>query len=428
MNMVNPIKVNEEEVLGFGNLYSSGRTAPLWEQTLVTLWFFVTYLPLDGVAPIRYLMVAYFVGLAVMFYKEMIPVLFKCWPLLLLPIFGLLSFSWSAYPSEALRAGMLMLLTPLTIIVIGVRLNTRQVLRCLMFAGMMTTICITPTFSEFEYGGAYGSKNLLAIQMLFAMLLSLVTALNEKEPIWLRLLGLAFVPVCFFYLYVAHSATSLVFAVVGAAGMIGMRYFWISFGRIRHLRTSLMMFAAFVALAGTMVFLSIPENTMKDDFLAMLGKDSTFSGRAQIWREAELVSQEHPVLGLGLEGFWQYDVGAAQSINENDFKPFGTQLTFHNAYLEVRVHLGYVGWVFFVWLLGWCMYRTVMNWFRSPGMDSSALLITMVIIFTSTFTESSLWSTFNTLVNLFYFGAMTTFGSGGRKFEGRVPVIIRHSA
>ena len=142
MNMVNPIKVSEEEVVGFGNLYSSGRSAPLWEQVIITLWFFVTYLPLDGVAPIRYLLVAYFVGLTVMFYREILPVVFKCWPLFLLPIFGLLSFMWSPYPSEALRSGVLMLLTPLTIIVIGVRLNTRQVLRCLMFAGMITAILL----------------------------------------------------------------------------------------------------------------------------------------------------------------------------------------------------------------------------------------------------------------------------------------------
>ena len=108
--------------------------------------------------------------------------------------------------------------------------------------------------------------------------------------------------------------------------MIGVRYFWISFGKIRHLRLSLALFAAFVALSSTMVVLSMPENTLMNDFLGLLGKDSTFSGRALIWREAELVSQEHPVLGLGLEGFWQYDVGAAQTINENDFKAFNTML------------------------------------------------------------------------------------------------------
>ena len=196
MNMVKPIQVNETETLGFANLYRTGRKAPVWEQALVTVWFFVTYLPLDGVTPIRYLLVLYFLGITAMYYRDVAPVILKSWPLFLLPIFGLLSFMWSDYPSDAIRAGVLLLLTPLTIVVVGARLNTRQALRCLMFAGMITTIFAIPTFSTFSQGGPYGNgaKNLFAIQMLFAMLLSLATALNPKEFLWVRLLAL---PSCF---------------------------------------------------------------------------------------------------------------------------------------------------------------------------------------------------------------------------------------
>jgi exopolysaccharide production protein ExoQ len=429
MNMVKPIQVNETETLGFANLYRTGRKAPVWEQALVTIWFFVTYLPLDGVTPIRYLLVLYFLGITAMYYRDVVPVVLKAWPLFLLPIFGLLSFMWSDYPSDAIRAGALMLLTPLTIVVIGARLNTRQALRCLMFAGMITTIFAIPTISTFSQGGPYGmgAKNLFAIQMLFAMLLCLATALNQKEFLWVRLLAFPFVPVCFVFQYLAHSATSLVFAIVGIVGLLGVRYFWMNLGQIRHLRTSLLMASAGIALTGAIVFLSMPENTMMNDFLGLLGKDATFTGRSAIWRQAELLSHEHPIAGVGLEGFWQYDVGAAQTINENDFKPFGTKLTFHNSFWEVRVHLGYVGYAMFLLILGWCSYRTVLAWFRAPTMDSSALLITTVIIFTSTFTESYLWGTFNTLVNLFYFGAITTLGAGERKFEGRVPLTVRES-
>ena len=133
-------------------------------------------------------------------------------------------------------------------------------------------------------------------------------------------------------------------------------------------------------------------------------------------------------MGVGLEGFWQYDVGAAQTINENDFKPFGTKLTFHNTYWEVRVHLGYIGLSLLLLILGWCFYRAVMNWLKAPTMDHSVLLIPSIIILTSTFTESYVWGTFNTLVNLFYFAAVTTLGASERRFERRVPVIRRDTA
>ncbi|WP_299949954.1 O-antigen ligase family protein [Hyphomonas sp. BRH_c22] len=427
MNMVQPIQVNDKQALEFANLYSTGSKAPVWEQALVTLWFFVTYLPLDGVTPIRYMLVLFFVGITGIYYRTIVPVILKSWPLFLLPIFGLLSFTWSGYPSDAIRSGVLMLLTPLTIVVIAARLNTRQALRCLMFAGMITTIYSVPLMDTFIFGGPYESKNLFAIQMLFAMLLSLVTVLNEKEFLWIRLLALPFVPVCFVFQYMADSATSLVFAVVGILGLVGMKFFWISISRIRHLRSSMMMLAGVIVLITAIIILNMPENTMMQDFLRLVGRDSTFSGRAEIWRQAELVSQEHPFIGVGLEGFWQYDVGMAQTINENDFKPFGTKLTFHNAYWEVRVHLGYIGLSLFLLLLAWCFYRALLNWLKAPTMDHSALLITSVIILSSTFTESYIWSTFNTLVNLYYFAAVTTLGASERKFERRVPVIRRET-
>ena len=61
-------------------------------------------------------------------------------------------------------------------------------------------------------------------------------------------------------------------------------------------------------------------------------------------------------------------------------------------------------------------------------MDHSALLITSVIILVSTYTESYLWSTFNTQVNLFYFAAVTTLGASARKFERRVPIHRQKAA
>jgi len=430
MNMVQPIQVNDEEAVEFANLYSTGRKAPVWEQALVAIWFFVTYLPLNGVAPIRYMIVLYFLGITGMYYRTVVPVILKSWPLFLLPIVGLISFTWSGYPSDAIRSGVLMLLTPLTIVAIAARLNTRQALRCLMFAGIITTIIAFRFTSTFAWGGPYGSgaKNLFAIQMLFAMLLCLAAVLNEKEFLWIRLLAAPFVPICFVFQYMANSATSLVFAVIGIVALLGMKFFWISVSQIRHLRSSVFIAAVAIVLTGAIVVLNMPENTVMQDFLRVLGKDSTFSGRSEIWRQAELISQEHPFMGVGLEGFWQYDVGAAQTINENDFKPFGTKLTFHNTYWEVRVHLGYIGLSLLLLILGWCFYRAVMNWLKAPTMDHSVLLITSIIILTSTFTESYVWGTFNTLVNLFYFAAVTTLGASQRKFERRVPVIRRNTA
>jgi exopolysaccharide production protein ExoQ len=415
--------IENRQVLGFANLFEMGRRAPIWEQGVITVWFFVTYVPLDSATPIRYALIAYFLGMTFLFYREVVPLILQSWPLFLLPAFAMLSFTWSAYPQDAMRLGVLMMLTPLTIVVIAARMNTRQVLRCLMFAGILAAVYAAPEIDTFAWGGPYASKNYLAIQMLFAMVLSLSAALNPNELKWVRIVALPFVPICFYFLYLANSATSLVFAIIGIVGLIGFRYSWMGFDRVRHLRTILALVAALVALMISIVILNLPENTFVSDFLGLLGKDSTLSGRTALWREAALVSEEHPIFGVGLEGFWQYDVGAAQTLNENDFKAFGTKLSFHNVYWEVRVHLGYIGLALFDLILAWCLYRTLSSWFRAPTLENSVLVVTAAIILTSTFTESVLWGTFNTPVNLFYFGAITSMGAGRRIKLGQVPLL-----
>ena len=126
-----------------------------------------------------------------------------------------------------------------------------------------------------------------------------------------------------------------------------------------------------------------------------------------------------------MEGFWQIWNGAAQSINENDFKPYGTKLTFHNAYLEVRVHLGYIGMSLYILLWAWCWYRLLKQWFLDSSLYTSALLVFGAIVFVSTFTESYAWSTFNTPLNLLYVGAAGGFSPIKRKFVGKIPVFVK---
>ena len=329
----------------------------------MTVWFFVTYLPLDGVTPIRYLLVLYFLGITAMYYRDVVPVILKSWPLFLLPIFGLLSFMWSDYPSEAIRAGVLLLLTPLTIVVVGARLNTRQALRCLMFCRHDHNHLCHSNVQYVQPGRAIWQRceEPVSQSRCCSRCSSAWPRRSiQKSFLWVRLLAIPFVPVCFvFSVYGAFGDVACFLPSSASSACSGCAIFWMGLGQIRHLRTSLLMASVGIALTGAIVFLSMPENTMMNDFLRLLGKDGTFSGRSAIWRQAELLSHEHPIAGVGLEGFWQYDVGAAQTINENDFKPFGTKLTFHNSFWEVRVHLGYIGYALFLLILGWCSYRTV---------------------------------------------------------------------
>jgi exopolysaccharide production protein ExoQ len=176
-----------------------------------------------------------------------------------------------------------------------------------------------------------------------------------------------------------------------------------------------------------MIVLNQTHQDYVADFLGALGKDTTFTGRTHIWSAGRLAAEEHPIIGLGLEGFWNPSNGAAQSINEMDFKPYGTKLTFHNAYLEVRVHLGYIGLGLYLLMWAWCGYRLLMQFFRDSSLEMSALLVFGAIVFISTFTESLAWASFNTPLNLLYLGALATLSPVRRTYVGKAPVYLSSS-
>lgn len=414
----------EGEFVGYANVYRNPKNAPLWEQGLLFMWFVATTVPLPGITAVLYLCVLSYLVILAFDYRTITPLILQAWPLFLLPLYGLWSFTWSPYPAQAFRSGLLFLLTPLIMVIIAARFNTHQVVRAFMFALIVAAIYSTPHIATFNQGGVYASKNYFAYMMLFLLLTALASGLNPDENVVVRLVALAFVPVAFVYQYLAESATSLVLGVLGILGMLVMRFAWLSIGKVRHLRTVIFFAVMIVSISIVLTILSLPQNSLVQDFFNAIGKDTTFSGRTAIWEGARLQSAKYPLFGTGLEGFWQYDNGLAQTLNENDHKEYGTKLSFHSAYWEVRVHLGLVGWTLFVLSFVWCVWGAATNWLKNPTMATSALLVMVFIVFTSTFTESHAWGTFTPSTNMLFFAALTRLGAGGKKLVGLVPVRL----
>lgn len=429
MNVVaRNLKVNEDTRLVWAKLFSEDKHAPIWIQAIVTAWFFVTYIDFPGVTFARYLLVLTLLAILVLRWGVIAPNLVKAWPLFTLPVFGLLSFTWSPYQADAIRQGIYLILTPFFIVQIISLLDARRAMRCLMFAGWIAAFMVLPYYGRLEFGGPYPSKNYVALQMNFMMLLSIAAALNKNELTWIRLAAVPFIGMGFLFVLNANSATQLVFAVLGSFGLITLRLMWADIGRLRNARLLVFASGLVILLAVATLVLNIPGEDPVSDFLRLVGRDSTLSGRKVIWEAGRVVQEQHPWFGVGLEGFWQYNVGAAQSINFYDFKPFGTKLTFHNAYMEVRVHLGIIGLIMYIATWVWIAQRTIGNWLASQGVEASALMILTLLVFISTFTESTAWATFNTLCNIMFIASTVAFGSAQRRFEGYVPLQIKNVA
>ncbi|MEL7108098.1 MAG: O-antigen ligase family protein [Pseudomonadota bacterium] len=400
------------------SVWREATSGPVWEQTFVTLWFALTYVHIPELAPLRYLCILGFIVILAIDFKRISPIILKCWPLFLLPILGIFSVGWSPYPDAALRTSILYFLTPLVVVIISCRLNTTQILRAIMFAGMFTTIYSIPYFATFAEGGPYDGKNIFAISMLFCLLLSTVTALNSQELVIVRLIAIPFIPICFLFQLLAESATSLVFAIVGLAVLLVVKVAWTGMARVQHLRSLTLLTAGLVVFGVVMALALMPGGDVLTSFLDLVGKDATFTGRSQLWTGAEMAAQDRPWLGVGVDGFWHYDTGLAQTLNENNFKDYGTKLTFHNAFLEVRVHLGWIGLALFVLIVVWCTFRIILFWLSNGTVENSGLLLITFVVLTAAFTESYLWGTFIVSVNLFYLAGIVPFRIHERREVG----------
>jgi len=243
--------------------------------------------------------------------------------------------------------------------------------------------------------------------MLICLLASLAVMFESKEHILVRLLAVPVAGVALVFTLAADSATALVFAVVAVVVMTGLWMFWQPVSRVRHLRSFVMLMLIVVLGGGLIAFLAMPNNSLVNDFLAAVGKDATLTNRTIFWEMGNRVAKENPWFGTGLEVFWQRDSGPAQTLNEIDHKAFGTKLSFHNTYIEIKVALGLVGMYALITAITWSYIRTVFNWFRTQGMAASFFLTTATVILISTFTESYMSGAFDTFVLLFYLGALT---------------------
>lgn len=413
-----------EQVLGrrlTAPVYETGRPGPLWEQGIALVWFVVTMTDVPFATPLRYLCVLYYLGTFGWYYREMLPVLTRAWPIVVLPVMGLVSFLWSEYPGAAIDSGIFRVITILIIVVLVQRLTLTQLFRTLLLSGLIITLYAL-SLGSLETGEPFMHKNQLGVHMMLTLVLALSAALDRELPLWHRSLGAVFTPVCAYIVLATGSATSLVVMVLGVLGIFAARFFWTDLATIRHLRTLMTLTALAIILAVVPIVAGLPMGQIYEDFVISLGKDPSLTGRTDIWMFADMAAEQRPWLGHGLGGFWQDDVSLAQTININDHKPVGTKLGFHNAFLEVRVDLGYVGLAIFLFTIAWLFSRTLRAWLAAPNMLNSAALILALCAIVFSFAESLLTKQFNMLVHLYYLPALAAFGASYRQYLGEATI------
>ena len=388
--------------------------APLWMEGVATLWFISTFAVFPGDSLLLYPLVLVFFAVFLFERDRFAPSLFRCWFLFTIPLLCGLSYIWAAYPSAALREAIFFFLSSFTVVIIGSLLTERQVLRAFFFCALVGTGLALSELSSIQARGAsefLGQKNYYAMKMMIAMIAAFAIAMNSKENPILRLIGIATVPIAFFLVTAANSATSLVLGSLALLLLIFGQAIWVNARNVRGLRTTIIGFAAASWAASALAIISIFDIATVDGALELMGRDSTLTGRTALWDQAQRTSAEHPMLGVGAASFWQYDVGAAQSLALNDNRAAGTKLGFHNSYLEAQVHLGWSGLGLLCVMVAISMWKSIRGVIGDATFERMCFFVAALVIFGMSFTESIIFAYFHPGVYIFHLAAITAIAT-----------------
>jgi O-antigen ligase len=182
--------------------------------------------------------------------------------------------------------------------------------------------------------GGFPHKNAMAPFMVFAILV--LTSLDRPSLRRRAACLLALV-----LIVMSQSTSALAAGVVVLVACVFLRRFAAS---ETPGRASLLV----GGMSGVLVA-ALLSSTLLPLLLGVRGKDSTLTGRTDIWREVWRAIQRRPWTGYGIGGVWSDpSVDPARSIVRSlGFVVFHA----HDGFLEILLLLGVVGLALFVWLL-----------------------------------------------------------------------------
>ena len=336
--------------------------------------------PLDSLAVLMFLGA----GFVLLFRSPTtgLQILVKHWFILMIPGFCLLSTLWSDYPPQTLRFSIQLLLTFMIAIAVGRLISPRSAVKIMYFVmlvAVLDNIANGVVRSDGAWMGIYSSKNHFATEMALFTLLSTALALDPTINRPLRMLALACVPVGLILVVLGQAFGALLVTppalLTVATGLLLRR-----FGGWQ--KVAFLVVVTLLFLASIVLFVFYWEQ-MFGNLLIYSGKDSTLTGRTDIWAIGLQVISERPFFGVGFGAFWV----EGNPIPEAIWEEFGiltkSGFTFHNLYITNAVEIGIVGVAFqvvaifmgFFLLLRWVIIRP-----RAENCFFLGYMVTMIML------------------------------------------------
>jgi len=316
-------------------------------------------------SPVWLLVYALVLARIVLAWNVIFPLLARNVLYLAFPAVCLASVIWSVLPDETLRAAIQLMMTVIIAIFIGLRFSLKDICRLNLWATFIGVFLSLVNLATGAFGAVYGAsggllgifthKNMLGQRSLYTTL-SIVTLLLAEgrgtAGFLVRLVLLGCLAIALAMIAMSLSVTAILMVPMFVGLLLALNY--------RRLPPAAIVI---VLLGGTLAVAAGPLLLMAfgiDPVAAVLGafgKDSTLTGRTDLWGIASQAIAEYPLLGVGYSAFWEAPRFAnfallAQHIGGEAVAGF------HNFLLEVSVGTGLLGILAMILLIGTTVWRS----------------------------------------------------------------------
>jgi exopolysaccharide production protein ExoQ len=271
------------------------------------------------------------------------------WPIVLFYTFFLISVTWAPAPFVSFKRWFKEVGNILIALVILTEVNPQQAFRAVFVRCAYVWIPLSVIFLRYfpdlgrrylrsgalEVVGVTTQKNSLGILVVVCGLALIWDWLEQKREGNKQTRIERWLPVIFFVmgsylLYLCDSKTSILCLILG--GLI------LSASRLPVLRQRIGALG-FIAITAIIGFFALDWMLgIKEPLLKLMGRDATFTGRTEVWREL-LALKTDPWLGTGFCSIWSDQQLLAKLPN-------WVGKSAHNGFLETYIDGGYVGLFF----------------------------------------------------------------------------------
>lgn len=200
---------------------------------------------------------------------------------------------------------------------------------------------------QLEVTGVTTQKNSLGTMVLVCSLIFLWDILERSRPGGVRLprvdrwASALIFGIGLYLIYISDSKTSLV--------CLGLASFIIASIRLPLLQRRISALGIYGLLGAIGFMLFDWAFGIKDQVVSSLGRDMTFTGRTDVWRELLAVGTD-PFFGTGFMSFWD-------DVDYRSRLPDWVAFSAHNGYLEIYLAAGFLGISFLALLIFVTMLR-----------------------------------------------------------------------